>query len=87
MRYFFTTPTVEEGPAGDDRLFYRYRLPRADTILKDASGAYSHFRTPGLEQLEAAVLFYQGGHINEVSASEAADLTAAGYGAYITTEA
>ena len=87
MKYFFTTPTVEEGPAGDDWLFYRYRLPRADTILKNADGSYSHFRTPGLEQLENAVLFYQGGHINEVSASEAADLTAAGYGAYITTGA
>lgn len=87
MRYFFTTPTVEEGPAGDDWLFYRYRLPRADTILKNADGSYSHYRTPGLEQLEAAVLFYQGGHITEVSASEAASLTAAGYGAYITTGA
>lgn len=84
MAYFFTTPTVEEGPAGDDRLMWRYRLPRADTIIKNADGSYTHFRTPGLEQLEAAVLFYQGGHITEVSASERDDLIAAGYGPYIT---
>ena len=84
MTYYFTPPTVDEGPAGDNRLFWRYKLTRADTVIKNADGSYDHFRTPGVEQLETATLFFQGGHKTEISSSERLSLIAAGYGDYIT---
>jgi hypothetical protein len=34
MAYRFTTPTISEGPAGEGRLFGRYRLTRGITVLK-----------------------------------------------------
>ena len=86
MAYYFTPPTVEEGPAGDSRLFWRYRLNRADTVLLNSNGTYSHFRSPGIEELEAAVRFYQGGHIYPITETERASLIAGGYGPNITEE-
>ena len=86
MTYYFIPPTVEEGPAGDSRLFWRYRLNRADTVLLNSDGSYSHFRSPGIEELEAAVRFYQGGHKYEITSAERASLIAGGYGPNITEE-
>jgi hypothetical protein len=76
---------VEEGPAGEGRLFWRYRLTRANTII-NTDGVYTSVRTPGIEELEAATAFYQGGHKIEISDSERTSLTNAGFGAYITEE-
>jgi hypothetical protein len=84
VAYYFTPPTVEEGPAGGGRLFFRYRINRADTVLLNQDGTYSHYRSPGIEELEAAVRFYQGGHIYPITSAERASLIAGGYGPNIT---
>lgn len=85
MTYYFTPPTVEEGPAGGGRLFFRYRINRANTII-NTNGIYESIRTPGIEQLDAATKFYQGGHKYEITDAERTSLINAGYGAYITEE-
>ena len=86
MTYYFTPPTVEEGPAGGGPLFYRYRINRANTVIKTSQGSYYSVRTPGIEELEASTLFYQGGHKYPVSEQERTDLINAGFSAYITEE-
>jgi hypothetical protein len=75
---FFTPPTVQEGPAGGGPLFYRYKIPRGVTVLKNA-GVYTEHRYPTDVQIDAADAAYIGGHIYQVSDAEAADLQAAGY--------
>ena len=78
MAYRFTTPTVSEGPAGEGRLFGRYRLVRGITVLK-IDGQYYQIRFPSSEEVEAAEEAYIGGYSYEVSAGEKAALEAAGY--------
>jgi hypothetical protein len=78
MAYRFTTPTVSEGPAGEGRLFGRYRLVRGITVLK-IDGQYYQTRFPSSEEVEAAQEAYIGGYSYEVSAGEKAALEAAGY--------
>jgi len=84
-QYYFIPPTVDEGPAGDDRLFYRYKLTRADTVIKNPDGSYSHYRAPGIDQLEAAERFYQGGHIYPIDEGERQNLIKYGYSSQIVT--
>lgn len=78
MAYKFTTPTVSEGPAGDGRLFGRYRLVRGVSVLK-VDGEYYETRYPSSEEVEAAEVAYIGGYSYEVDATEKAALEAAGY--------
>lgn len=78
MAYRFTTPTVSEGPAGEGRLFSRYRLVRGITVLK-IDGEYFEMRYPSSEEVEDADIAYIGGYSYEVDATEKADLEAAGY--------
>lgn len=78
MAYRFTTPTVSEGPAGEGRLFSRYRLVRGITVLK-IDGEYYELRYPSSEEVEDADIAYIGGYSYEVDAAEKADLEAAGY--------
>jgi hypothetical protein len=78
MAYRFTTPTVSEGPAGEGRLFGRYRLVRGITVLK-IDGEYYQTRYPSSEEVEAAEVAYIGGYSYEVSPGEKAALEAAGY--------
>ena len=78
MAYRFTTPTISEGPAGEGRLFSRYRLVRGITVLK-IDGVYYQTRYPSSEEVEAAQEAYIGGYSYEVSAGEKAALEAAGY--------
>lgn len=80
----FTPPTVDEGPAGGGPLFFRYKIARADAVLKK-DGVYTQTRVPSQDEINEADIYYAGGRGGyEVSEAEAADLTAAGYGAYIT---
>lgn len=71
------------------------RAPRGRSVLKNVDGTYSIVDTPTSDQCDACKvglwpdgemrpIFYLGGHIYEVTAAEAADLTAAGLGAYLT---
>ena len=84
MAYTFTPPTVEEGPAGFSRLFWRYRINRANTILVYGTAIVS-LRTPGVDQVAEADYVYLGGHISPITEVERTILINAGYGAYIQT--
>jgi len=86
MAYYFTPPTVLEGPAGGGRLFFRYRLNRANTILEVSLGIYESIRTPGIDEYTAALNVYQGGHKTLITLAERTRLINAGYGPYITEE-
>ena len=78
MAFIFTTPRISEGPAGDGRLYSRYRLTRGVTVLK-IDGEYYEMRNPSSEEVQAAQAAYLGGYSYEVSPGEKADLEAAGY--------
>lgn len=78
MAYYFTTPTISEGPLGEGPLFGRYRLVRGITVLK-SNNVYTEVRYPSSEEVEAADIAYIGGYRYEVSSSEKASLEAAGY--------
>jgi hypothetical protein len=78
MTYRFTTPTISEGPAGEGRLFERFRLVRGITVLK-IDGEYYEVRYPSSEEVEAAEEAYMGGYSYEVTVGEKASLEAAGY--------
>jgi hypothetical protein len=78
MAYRFTTPTISEGPAGEGRLFERFRLVRGITVLK-IDGQYYELRYPSSEEVEAAEEAYMGGYSYEVTIGEKASLEAAGY--------
>jgi len=83
MPYRFVTPTVQEAPAGFGPLFYRVELSRGVSVLK-VDGTYTDVRYPSQTELEEADAYYLGGHEYEVSDAVAAELTAAGYGEYLT---
>lgn len=84
MAYKFVPPTVEEGPAGFGRLFWRYRIARANTILVNGTTVTS-IRTPGVDQTIAADYCYLGGHEYYITDTERTILINAGYGNNITT--
>jgi hypothetical protein len=63
-----------------DRAPYRYGM----SLLKTA-GVYRQVDGPADEDITAADITYLGGHVYPVTTAEAADLTAAGYGAWLTT--
>ncbi len=48
-------------------------------MLKAHDGTYTTVDTPTTEQVAAAQVAYLGGHLYEVTVTEAAALTAAGY--------
>ena len=85
--YTFEMPAVEETPAGFG-FFWRYRIPRADSLIL-VGGVATQQRTFEVSELTDAVaaggFYYIGGHRYTLSAPEVTQLTAAGYGAYITT--
>ena len=78
MAYKFTTPTISEGPAGEGRLFSRFRLVRGITVLK-VDGQYYQTRFPSSEEVTAAEVAYIGGYSYIVSIGEKVALEAAGY--------
>jgi hypothetical protein len=84
MAYLFKPPTVNEGPAGFSRLFWRYKIARANTILVYGTTVKSE-RTPGVDETQAATYCYLGGHEYYLSAAEYTILVNAGYSPYITT--
>ena len=78
MAYRFTTPTISEGPAGEGRLFERFRLVRGITVLK-IDGEYFEVRYPSSEEIDAADIAYIGGYSYEVEEGEKTQLEEAGY--------
>lgn len=79
--YAFTPPTVEEAPAGLDRLFYRVKLSRGVSILEGPPGSYRAVRFPTQDEITASQPhFFMGGHIYEVDSATRAALIAANIG-------
>lgn len=77
----FRTPTVEEGPAGLDRLFHRVKLTRGVTITEGPPGVYTSLRWPTQDEVAASAPgFYQGGHEYVVDDATKAALIAGGVG-------
>lgn len=73
----FTTPVVEEGPAGGHRLFYFYRLNKGITIVK-SNGEYYQTRYPVDEDLLDYEEVYRGGYAHTVDDATKAALIAGG---------
>lgn len=82
MPFKFNTPFEKQGPIGTHRLWQFYGLERGITVLKTEDGYYET-QDPSQEELDAAELYYLGGHEYVVSDEEAADLTAAGYSEFL----
>jgi hypothetical protein len=79
--YAFTPPTVDEAPAGLDRLFYRIKLGRGVSILEGPPGSYRAVRYPTQDEITASQPhFFMGGHIYEVDGPTRAALIAADIG-------
>lgn len=83
MAYYFTTPTISEGPLGEGQLFERFRLTKGVSVMRVGSVWYED-RFFSSEDVAAADRFYLGGIKYQVSAQEKAELEAAGY--TVTTE-
>lgn len=84
MTYVLKPPSVSEGPAGYDELFYRYVVPKGDSLIM-TGGVVTRQRTFSNIQTNAADFVYLGGHEYILSPIEYTQLVAAGYGSYITT--
>jgi hypothetical protein len=86
QRLTFRPPSVQETPAGINVLHLRYGVDRGISVIRRADGTIYQTRYPALTDLEAALTYWLGGYAHEVSVEDAAALTAAGYGSYITLE-
>ena len=86
MTTYFTPPTrkVRLSVERPHPLLSRISFDSGLTVLKSGS-SYVTVETPSAEQLQAADIAYIGGHPYPVSVDEAAALTAAGYGSYLST--
>ena len=82
--YYFTTPSIDETPAGEHILFARFKLARGITVLR-INGVYSSYRYPSQILTNTAEEYYPGGTKTLVNQATADELTAQGYGAYITS--
>jgi hypothetical protein len=66
----------------ENRLFRFFApLPRGVNVYKLTDGTYTE---ADQSDATAYTVLYHGGHSHEVTAAEAAALTAAGYGAYLS---
>jgi len=81
--YYFTTPTIDETPAGDNILFARYPLTRGIAVLR-LNGVYSTYRYPSQTQTLAAEEYYMGGTTTLIDQVTRDALVDQGYGEYIT---
>jgi hypothetical protein len=84
-KYILTTPTEEYGPAGGGRLFIRYRLTRAISLMRN-NGIWSEIRFPTEDIIKAADKFYVGGSEYEISQPTYQSLIDQGYGQYVREE-
>jgi hypothetical protein len=80
---YFTTPSVRERPYNRHPLWSRTYLSRGRTVLKFGS-SYKQFDDPDESDVNAADKVYIGGRTYRIDKYEAAALTAAGYGAWIS---
>jgi hypothetical protein len=98
MASFLRPPTHQEPFAapGQDQLWSRVFFPRGNTVLRVGATVTPVYtpETPGLAEVTQAQIetteaaggrAYLGGHIYELTSQEVTDLTAAGYGSFIST--
>ena len=85
MPQFFNPPTDNFHSYEDERgtrIFSRIPAgPRGRNVYKLADGTYTENQPSDTEDI--AIVYY-GGHATELTAQEVSDLTAAGYGAFIS---
>ena len=84
MPYRFTTPTIKTFPVGGHRLFQFFEKINMGVTVYKLNGKYYEDPYPSEDILNTASAVYPGGHVNIVSNAVAAELTTAGYGAYLT---
>ena len=77
--YKFVTPTVQEGPIGDHRLFYFYTKRVGITVVKK-NGVYSTTRYETDSDLSSYQEAYLGGSTHLVSEATKAALIAGNIG-------
>lgn len=77
--YTFSTPTVDEGPAGFGPLFSRFKLPRGISIVKSA-GVYAQARGLNSDDLASYDEYYLGGYKHTVTDAVRTALIAGGVG-------
>jgi hypothetical protein len=78
--WLFKTPTVEEGPAGQSRLFHFYKIDRGITIVREIDGDYAQVRYLQDEDYATYPEIYQGGYNHVVNDDTKARLIAGGVG-------
>lgn len=78
--WLFKTPTVLEGPAGQARLFYFYKIDRGITIVMDDNGEYQQIRYPQDADLLNYPQVYRGGYNYTVDDATKAALIAGDVG-------
>lgn len=61
-------------------------IPYGKTVWRDADGAWHEKHAPQLAETDGAQVVYPGGRIHPLTDQQRLDLTAAGYGDYITLE-
>ena len=77
--YIFTTPYVEEGPTGQHRLFYFFKLRQGLTVVRNGS-TFTTGRWFSEDVLNEADEYWLGGHQSSVSEDTKAALIAGGIG-------
>lgn len=80
--YLVTPPSRVERPGNTHPLFGRMSQARGVSLLRE-NGIYRQVEMPSAEEITAAERVYLGGHMYRISNDEAAELTAAGYGAFV----
>lgn len=77
----FSGPSYVE--RNDNELWF-IKNSKGITIVKRQDGTWYQTTTPVDSELQAAARVYRGGYTYDLSPQEVTELTAAGYGAYIT---
>jgi hypothetical protein len=77
--YIFKTPTVDEGPAGKQFPFSRFKLTKGISIYK-SGGVYAQTRYPSYDNIPNYDEFYLGGGTHTVTSAVRAALIAGGVG-------
>ncbi len=83
--FYFRTPSVREHPYVRHGLWSRTYIDRGVTVLKFGS-SYQQWTDPDPTLITEADVVYIGGHLYFVTPDEAAALTAAGYGVWVTDD-
>ena len=79
-QWLFTTPTVKEGPAGEGRLFYFYKIDRAISIVMQPNGVWKQMRYLVDDDFDTYPIAYRGGYKYEVDDATKASLIAGNVG-------